>query len=141
MCSTEAVAAGPGIRDIGVTRVEAAARGPMEKVAFKEDFWATIRKTDHALNIEGLAAKNGTLYFGFREPAKDKNAYVVSVSARQLFSGVGNLEVTKLKVGGGRGIRDLLSIPEGFLPLIGPDDDNSENAGMERRVMGWVGLA
>jgi len=44
MCSTEAVAAGPGIRDIGVTRVEAAARGPMEKVAFKEDFWAAIIK-------------------------------------------------------------------------------------------------
>src|SRR5262249_44966457 len=88
-----------------------------------------LGEPDHALNIEGLAAKNGTLYFGLREPAKDKHAYVVSVSARQLFSGAGNLEVTKLKVGGGRGIRDLLSIPEGFLLLIGPDDDNSEDAG------------
>ena len=86
-------------------------------------------KPDHALNIEGLAAKAGALYFGLREPAKDKSAYVVSVRADQLFAGTGKLAVTKLKVGGGRGIRDLLSVPEGFLLLIGPDDDNSEDAG------------
>ena len=84
-----------------------------------------LGKPGHAINIEGLAAKNGILYFGFREPAKDKQTYVVSVRADQLFAGTGKLEVTKLKVGGGRGIRDLLSVPEGFLLLIGPDDDNS----------------
>jgi hypothetical protein len=88
-----------------------------------------LGKPDHAVNIEGVAAKNGTLYFGLREPAKDKHTYVVSMSAEQLFSGAGHLEVTKLKVGNGRGIRDLLSVPEGLLLLIGPDDDNSEDAG------------
>ena len=88
-----------------------------------------LGKPDHAVNIEGVAAKSGTLYFGLREPAKDKHTYVVSVRADQLFAGTGKLEVTKLKVGGDRGIRDLLSIPDGFLLLIGPDDDNSEDAG------------
>jgi hypothetical protein len=29
----------------------------------------------------------------------------------------------KVKVGGTSGIRDLLSVPEGILLLIGPDDD------------------
>ncbi len=87
-----------------------------------------LGKPDHAVNIEGLGAKSGTLYFGFREPAKDKQTYIASVRADQLFAGTGKLEVTKLKVGGGRGIRDLLSVPEGFLLLIGPDDDNSEDA-------------
>src|SRR3954465_6258991 len=84
-----------------------------------------LGKPDHAVNIEGLAARSGTLYFGFREPAKDKQTYVASVRADQLFAGTGKLEVTKLKVGGSRGIRDLLSVPQGFLLLIGPDDDNS----------------
>jgi hypothetical protein len=88
-----------------------------------------LGKPDHAVNIEGVAAKSGTLYFGLREPVKDKRTYVVNVRAEQLFAGTGELEVTKLKVGGGRGVRDLLSIPEGFLLLIGPDDDNSEDAG------------
>ena len=96
-----------------------------------------LGRPDHAVNIEGLAAKNGALYFGLREPAKDKHAYVVSMSAEQLFSGAGHLEVTKLKVGAGRGIRDLLSIPEGFLLLIGPDDDNSQDAGWS--VASWAG--
>jgi hypothetical protein len=88
-----------------------------------------LGKPNHAVNIEGLAAKSGVLYFGLREPAKDKRTFVASVRADQLFAGAGALEVTKLNVDGGRGIRDLLSVPEGFLLLIGPDDDNSEDAG------------
>jgi hypothetical protein len=88
-----------------------------------------LGKPDHAVNIEGVAAKSGALYFGLREPAKDNHTYVVSLQAEQLFAGTAKLEVTKLKVGSSRGIRDLLSVPEGFLLLIGPDDDNSEDAG------------
>ena len=97
-----------------------------------------LGKPGHAVNIEGLAAKSGVLYFGLREPAKDKHTYVASIRADQLFAGAGMLEVTRLKVDGGRGIRDLLSVPEGFLLLIGPDDDNSEDAGWS--VALWNGV-
>src|SRR5262249_13043087 len=44
-----------------------------------------VGRKDHALNIEGLAAKAGVLYFGLREPAQDETAYVVKVDAKALF--------------------------------------------------------
>jgi hypothetical protein len=86
-----------------------------------------LGKPDHAANIEGLAAKDGVLYFGFREPAKDKHTYILPVRADQLFSS-GNLSAKPftMEVGGGRGIRDLLAVPEGILLLIGPDDDSQD---------------
>jgi len=93
----------------------------------------------HAVNIEGLAAKNGMLYFGFREPAEDKHTYILAVSADRLFSTAGSIDATliKVKVGPGRGIRDMLAVPEGFLLLIGPDDDNGKGVGWSIAV--WDG--
>jgi hypothetical protein len=83
-----------------------------------------LGKPDHAVNIEGLAAKGDTLYFGFREPARNKQAYVLPVKADQLFAGSAApvLPVT-FELGSGLGFRDLLAVPEGILLLIGPDDD------------------
>src|SRR4029077_16060470 len=49
-----------------------------------------LGKPDHAVNIEGLAAKDGTLYFGFREPAQDQNTYILPVKADELFSSAGS---------------------------------------------------
>ena len=81
----------------------------------------------HAVNIEGLAAKGGNLYFGFREPAKDKLAYILRVSADALFAG-GDLadKLFAVKVGAGHGIRDLLAVGDGVLILVGPDDDSAD---------------
>lgn len=90
----------------------------------------------HGINIEGLAARNGQLYFGFREPAKDRTAYILRVAARALFEG-GDLEpklFTVVEVGKASGIRDLLAIPEGLLVLVGPDDDSKEG------VPWWIGF-
>jgi hypothetical protein len=80
----------------------------------------------HAVNIEGLAAKGGSLYFGFREPAKDKRTYILRVSADPLFNG-GDLagKLFAIEVGENRGIRDLLAVSDGFLLLIRPDDDSA----------------
>jgi hypothetical protein len=93
-----------------------------------------LGKPDHAVNIEGIAAKDGMLYFGFREPAKDKHAYILPVPADALFtSPVPDSTPFTVEVGQGRGIRDLLGVPEGVLLLIGPDDDSEDT--------GWsVGL-
>jgi hypothetical protein len=81
----------------------------------------------HAVNIEGLAAKGGNLYFGFREPAQDKRTYILRVSANALFTG-GDLadKLFAVKMDGSRGIRDLLAVSDGFLILIGPDDDSAD---------------
>ncbi len=81
-------------------------------------------KPDHAVDIEGLAIRDGRLYFGFRGPAVDRTAPILSVDAKALFEG-GDLrpKVTMLEVGGGRGIRDLLNVADGILVLVGPDDE------------------
>ena len=46
-----------------------------------------LGKDGHGINIEGLAARNGQLYFGFREPAQNKKAYILRVAAPALFEG------------------------------------------------------
>jgi hypothetical protein len=86
-----------------------------------------LGKPDHAVNIEGIAANGGMLYFGFREPAKDKHAYILPVPADSLFAGPApDSRPFRVEVGKGRGIRDLLAVPEGVLLLIGPDDDSED---------------
>lgn len=93
----------------------------------------------HAANIEGVAAKGGSLYFGFREPAEEKRTYILRISADALFTG-GELadKLFAIEVGGSRGIRDLLAVSDGFLILIGPDD-NSADVGWS--IAFWDGLA
>ena len=100
-----------------------------------------LGKPDHAVNIEGLAAKGGMLYFGFREPASDHHTYILPVKADELFSstGIKNAAPVKIRVGPGSGIRDMLAVPDGFLLLIGPDDDNASDTGWS--VALWEGSA
>lgn len=95
-----------------------------------------LGKEGHGINIEGLAARNDQLYFGFREPAKDRTAYILRVASRALFEG-GDLTprlFTVVDVGKASGIRDLLAVPEGLLVLVGPDDDSKEN------IPWWIGF-
>ena len=92
----------------------------------KEFAGQCLGKPKHGLNIEGLAAKGGTLYFGFREPAQDQHTYILPVQADQLFSGTASsVKPIRVEVGSGSGIRDMLAVTGGFLLLIGPDDDIS----------------
>jgi len=94
-----------------------------------------LGKDGHGINIEGLAARNGQLYFGFREPARDKTAYILRAAAGTLFDG-GDLasKLFTLDVGKASGIRDLLAVPDGILVLVGPDDDSQKN------VPWWIGF-
>jgi hypothetical protein len=78
------------------------------------------------VNIEGLAVKDGRLYFGFRGPAEKDEALILAVDAKAVFEGgAPNAQITRIIVGERRGIRDLHAVKDGILVLAGPDDDKS----------------
>jgi hypothetical protein len=91
-------------------------------------------KGQRGVNIEGIAAgKDGALHFGFRGPALNGSAPVLTVDARALFeSDDPKATVTTLEIGTGRGIRDLATVKDGILVLAGPDDDKSNEK------VGWI---
>lgn len=85
------------------------------------------------VNIEGLAVRDGRLYFGLRGPVLGGAAPVLSVDADALFSGGdARATVTPLPLGPHRGIRDMVAVRDGFLLLAGPDDDPA------RQDVGWT---
>lgn len=91
------------------------------------------------VNIEGLAVRDGTLYFGFRGPVLDGVASVLAVDADALFSkdtaSAPRATMTRLALGQRRGIRDMVAVKTGFLLLAGPDDSPaSQSAGW---VLAW----
>lgn len=93
------------------------------------------------VDIEGLAVKDGRLFFGFRGPTAGDAAYVLSVGAEQLFDG-GDVRpaLASVRVGHGRGIRDLVAVKDGFLILAGPDDDE-DNEDVGWTISLWDGAA
>jgi hypothetical protein len=93
------------------------------------------------VNIEGLAAKDGRLYFGLRSPtdAKAGSTLILSVDADAFFTGTdAKPEITRISVGKGRGVRDLHSVKDGILVLAGPDDDEA-NEDVNWIVAFWDG--
>ena len=88
----------------------------------------------NGLNIEGIAARNGRLYFGLRGPAIDGHAYIVDVDAEALFSG-GDAKPAahNVVVGAKRAIRDLAVAGGALLALVGPDDDEDEKKDRSRQ--------
>ena len=93
------------------------------------------------VNIEGMAVKDGRLYFGFRGPVAGGVARVLSVNAQALFEG-GDVraELSRLALGPQRGIRDMLAVKGGFLLLAGPDDSPASQKG-DWAVWWWDGMA
>lgn len=91
------------------------------------------------VNIEGLAIKGSRLFVGFRGPAIDGKALILSVDADALFAGRdARPVVSSIAVGEGRAIRDLVAVSDGFLALVGPDDD-SANEKRDFSVLRWDG--
>lgn len=75
------------------------------------------------INIEGMAARGGRLYFGFRSPSVNGAVPVYSVDADSLFGdGVLSPEIVKLEVSANLGIRDMTTGESAILLLVGPDD-------------------
>jgi Protein of unknown function (DUF3616) len=81
--------------------------------------------SDDGDNIEGMAAKDGRLYFGLRGPSHDKHAYIVSVDADALFTENKSLkaDIDSIELGKDAGIRDLAAVAGGLLILSGPVND------------------
>lgn len=85
----------------------------------------------NGVNIEGMAARDGRLFFGFRGPAGKDGAKILSVDAKALFEGGGaDPTLFTVPLGTDRSVRDLLAVSDGILVLAGPDDDkNNEKRG------------
>ncbi|MFC3692861.1 DUF3616 domain-containing protein [Chenggangzhangella methanolivorans] len=73
------------------------------------------------LDIEGLAASGGHLWFGFRGPKAPDGAYVLRVDADAVFSqGDQKPALLTAHVGAGRTIRDMQAVGDRLLLLAGP---------------------
>lgn len=81
--------------------------------------------SEGGVNIEGIAVRNGRMYFGLRGPSLEQQAFVLSVNADALFTKLDDLkpEPTPLKLGENTGIRDLAVVNDGILILAGPTRD------------------
>jgi hypothetical protein len=79
----------------------------------------------NGLTIEGVAVRDGRLYAGMRAPLLDGgDAAVLSANLDALFDGKPlAASLHRLKLGPGRGVRDLTSFGNGFLVLAGLASD------------------
>jgi len=85
---------------------------------------------DNGFNIEGLAWKDGRLWFGVRAPNYNGDTFVIEAPGSSLFSGRPQAKLHRLQVGPGNGIREIAALSEGFLIVtgtassdVGKDDD------------------
>jgi hypothetical protein len=81
--------------------------------------FAALPSKENGVDIEGLAARDGALYLGFRGPVLRENFVPV---ARVDPSGNDDPELLFVKLGG-RGVRDMAATTDGFLVLAGPNGD------------------
>jgi hypothetical protein len=83
------------------------------------------------VDIEGIAERGGTLFFGLRSPSVAGHALVIEVKAGELFSKAGRAShrTHELALGEGRGIRDLARTNEGFLLIAGSSGGGGDGAG------------
>ena len=73
----------------------------------------------NGFNIEGLAHKDGKLWFGVRAPNLNGDAFVIEAGPASLFSGAPQATLHRLTVGPGLGIRDIAALGDGFLLVTG----------------------
>jgi hypothetical protein len=98
---------------------------------------------DGGANIEGLAARNGTLYLGFRSPSPGGKAFIVRLAEKALFGqAVPDLQTLQIDLGqdaSGRdlGIRDIAAVADGFLILAGPALPEGDEAVGSGKIFHW----
>lgn len=112
---------GKGDRDVAVERT-----GRLREVMAQEPLLAPFlsrRLDENGLTVEGLAVYEGRLYVGLRAPCLGgDSAAVLSVDAAALFTDADDVRpaLHLLRLGPGRGVRDLAASPWGVLVLAGP---------------------
>ena len=89
---------------------------------------------ENGIDIEGLAAKDGKLYFGFRGPVLREDRCPILIGEFDKLET--ETEVRHVRLGG-RGIRDLAAIRTGFLILAGPVG----GVGLDFRLYHWDGAS
>jgi Protein of unknown function (DUF3616) len=84
------------------------------------------RLENNGLTIEGVAVLGARLYAGFRGPSLDDGlSQLLSVRLDALFGDApAEPKLEKLRLGAGRGVRDLSVFAEGLLVLAGPTGDD-----------------
>jgi len=73
------------------------------------------------VNIEGMAAKDGNLFIGFRAPNLNRNAHVIEIAPDELFNRKDRKEYVlhTVPLGPAVGIREMVAIQSGFLIVAG----------------------
>src|SRR5207249_3458465 len=81
--------------------------------------FAALPGKENGVNIEGLAVRDGKLFIGFRSPVLKNDAVPILVTTFD------KPEANELRLIylGGRGVRDMVVVQDGFLVLAGPAND------------------
>lgn len=88
---------------------------------------------DGGITIEGVAVLHGRLFAGFRGPLLkddrgDDQAVILSAALGHFFDGAeADATLHRLKLGPGRGVRDLAAYDNGLLVLAGPVQSNNDS--------------
>lgn len=97
---------------------------------------------ENGTNIEGIAAKDDALFFGFRAPTHDGTAYVLKVPAGRLFERSAEAaELKPVRLGRDCGVRDIAAIKDGFLILAGVDASEKKGLAYRSYVQFWDGVS
>jgi hypothetical protein len=83
------------------------------------------------IDIEGLAEKDGTLFFGLRSPSLAGHALIIEVQAEALFAHAETAthRIYQLALGAGVGIRDIAAVHDGFVLIAGRSGNNESMRG------------
>jgi len=135
-----------------VFRVEVNSRGGFTKKIDQGNF-RTVINTQSALanaldkaadgtgvDIEGLAVHSDKLLVGFRAPLVDGMAVILEVPEKDVFGGAkttGETTLHRINLGTGRGIREMLRIPDGFLLIAGDTASDTDKSTFE--LFHWSG--
>lgn len=93
------------------------------------------------IDVEGIAFRDGRLWFGLRSPNVDGRAIVVAASADDLMAERPvAFERFELPVGVDRGIRSIVRVQEGFLLLCGPTGAEGTSK-LSFAIWFWTGTA
>jgi Protein of unknown function (DUF3616) len=100
------------------------------------------RLDQNGVTVEGVAIRNGRLFAGFRGPSgiEDERGVILSAALGTFFDGSApGVQRHLLRLGKGRGVRDLAAIDEGLLILAGPTADGGNDD--KYAVYVWDGMS
>ncbi len=86
--------------------------------------FSKIPSKENGIDIEGMAVRNGVLYVGFRGPVLRDNW--VPILKCKFAKSIDRADLVFVNLGG-RGIRDLTPVKDGFLILAGPVGEGADS--------------